>query len=746
VFSVNGTNASKNPTATFSAAGDYTFLVTIANGGVTVGTSSVTVIVNETLTKIVTSPSNPSVNEDTSVQFTANATDQFGNPDSVSIVWSTTGGTVGSGGLVTAPASAGSFTVKATSGSVPGSSSLVVSNAAPTIASAASASPSPVLTTFTYLNVLGADDAGEANLTYTWSVTNKPSGAATPTFAINGTNAAKSNIVTFYTAGSYTFLVTVTDSGGLSTTSSVTVSVTQSATTFVVSPSSASVAEGTSQQFTAVAYDQWGVVMPKQPSITWSVSNGGAGGTISSSGGYTAPAVLGMDTVQATSGFANGQATVNVIAASLGIFTANGDFGTPAIAGSSSYNSSTGVYSVSGAGTDISGTADQFQYLYEPLTGDGTITAEVSSITNTNGSAKAGIMFRSALDAGSADMFLCVTPTGGIKLEGRTAEGVTPTIYNTTAGLTAPYWLRLTRVGNAFAAYISPDGVSWTLIGLESTTMGSTAYVGLAVTSHNTAQLNTSTFQNVTVGAATSVWIGGGDGTSWGNALNWAPNAVPGQSDNVSIPSGVAGLTIGSGAYAAHNLTSGSSVTINGGSLALYGVSTITGLLSIQNGGTLDVTDGSLMINYAGFADPISTIGALIASGFNNGAWNGTGIISSTAALNATTYGVGYADSADPGNPAGLPASTIEIRYTLLGDANLDGAVNGVDFGILAANFNKGVSGWDQGDFNYDGVVNGVDFGELSANFNKAVSLPAVVTTATQNTLVKVVAKQKHHG
>jgi hypothetical protein len=61
----------------------------------------------------------------------------------------------------------------------------------------------------------------------------------------------------------------------------------------------------------------------------------------------------------------------------------------------------------------------------------------------------------------------------------------------------------------------------------------------------------------------------------------------------------------------------------------------------------------------------------------------------------------------------------IEIKYTLLGDANLDGAVNGVDFGILAANFNKGVSRWDQGDFNYDNVVNGVDFGLLAANFNK---------------------------
>jgi hypothetical protein len=66
--------------------------------------------------------------------------------------------------------------------------------------------------------------------------------------------------------------------------------------------------------------------------------------------------------------------------------------------------------------------------------------------------------------------------------------------------------------------------------------------------------------------------------------------------------------------------------------------------------------------------------------------------------------------------------------------------------GILAANFNKGVTGWDQGDFNYDNVVNGIDFGELAANFNKgasgadlgpsALSDPALVAFAEANGLM----------
>src|SRR5262249_30900256 len=97
------------------------------------------------------------------------------------------------------------------------------------------------------------------------------------------------------------------------------------------------------------------------------------------------------------------------------------------------------------------------------------------------------------------------------------------------------------------------------------------------------------------------------------------------------------------------------------------------------------------------------------------------GIISSTA-QGSLTYGIGYADAADPGNPAGLAPGQIEIKYTLLGDANLDGKVNGTDFAILATNFNQAVNGWDQGDFNYDGKANGSDFAPLASNFNQGAS------------------------
>ena len=52
-----------------------------------------------------------------------------------------------------------------------------LATAAPTIATAAAALPSPVTGTTTALSVLGADDAGESNLTYTWATTGTPPAA-----------------------------------------------------------------------------------------------------------------------------------------------------------------------------------------------------------------------------------------------------------------------------------------------------------------------------------------------------------------------------------------------------------------------------------------------------------------------------------------------------------------------------------------------------------------------------------------
>ena len=197
-------------------------------------------------------------------------------------------------------------------------------------------------------------------------------------------------------------------------------------------------------------------------------------------------------------------------------------------------------------------------------------------------------------------------------------------------------------------------------------------------------------------------------------------------------------ITINTNSSASSTLSAGGplagtgTVAINGGGLLAFstgvGASTLGGL-TIANGGQLDVKNNHIFIDYGSGPDPIASIAALLKSGFNGGAWNGsTGIITTAPLVSGgLTYGLGYADAADSEDGAtGLPSGNIEIKYTLLGDADLNGIVNGIDFGILAANFNKGVTGWDEGDFDYNNIVNGLDFGDLAANFNKGAAGTAV--------------------
>jgi hypothetical protein len=152
---------------------------------------------------------------------------------------------------------------------------------------------------------------------------------------------------------------------------------------------------------------------------------------------------------------------------------------------------------------------------------------------------------------------------------------------------------------------------------------------------------------------------------------------------------------------------------------------------------TLDITNNRIIID--GATNP-STEGWLLkclASGYNGGLWNGPGIDSSMAAASGGVYGVGFADANDPGVP-GLTSGQVEVAYTLVGDANMDGVVNSIDFSILATNFNQAVSqGWEDGDFNYDGRVNGADFLMMVQNFNKGSlnggNWPAIEAFAAAN-------------
>ena len=196
--------------------------------------------------------------------------------------------------------------------------SAFVSGSPPTIATAAAASPNPAAGTTANLSVLGADAGGEASLIYAWSLTGTPPAAVS--FSANGTNAAKNTVATFTMAGTYTFLVTVTDTDGLTATSSVSVVVNQTLTSIAVTPGTASVYEDATQQFAASALDQFGNALGTQPAFTWNHTGVGA---VGSSGLFAAGATTGTATVSATaSGVASNSAAVTVLAPAPNVVTA----------------------------------------------------------------------------------------------------------------------------------------------------------------------------------------------------------------------------------------------------------------------------------------------------------------------------------------------------------------------------------------------------------------------------------------
>jgi len=178
------------------------------------------------------------------------------------------------------------------------------------------------------------------------------------------------------------------------------------------------------------------------------------------------------------------------------------DIGGVTVPGTFSNNG--GLMTVSGAGEDIWGAKDQFHYSYLPIVGDGALTVRVAGETLTSRHAKAGIMIRETLSEDAPNVFATICPgRNGTALQSRSATaGATATLTGPDT-IATPYWLRLTRVGDVFTGYLSPDGTTWTEYGTVAVPMDEKVYIGLAVTSHTATPqtLNIATFDNLTYGA-----------------------------------------------------------------------------------------------------------------------------------------------------------------------------------------------------------------------------------------------------
>jgi four helix bundle protein len=220
----------------------------------------------------------------------------------------------------------------------------------------------------------------------------------------------------------------------------------------------------------------------------------------------------------------------------------DGDIGKPSTAGSGSFNDTTygqtPTWTVNGSGTGLAGTSDQFNFASTGLTLNGSITADVTSITTTSG--EAGVMIRDSSSPTSLFADCLVSPSGGIVFQWRATAGSISSAITLPAG-TDPELVRLFRVGNLYTASYSTNGTTFTQIGQETIAFTSVAnqtasLAGLAVTSQNASMLATATFTNVVVANPTI-----------GSAISGAASPITSTSASLTVvgadPSGTSTLS-----------------------------------------------------------------------------------------------------------------------------------------------------------------------------------------------------------
>jgi hypothetical protein len=175
------------------------------------------------------------------------------------------------------------------------------------------------------------------------------------------------------------------------------------------------------------------------------------------------------------------------------------DIGAPGVAGS--YAPTSTGYTVSGGGYDVWNNFDQFNFLSQSATGDGTLMTQVLSITNTDPWAKSGLMFRNSTSPGSAFVSVFENPSGVVELQWRDTDNGMANTTNQVGPTTPAKWLKLVKSGTTFSGYYAsttgtPASTDWVLVTTHTTSLNASYLSGFAVTAHNNTLLNTSTFSS----------------------------------------------------------------------------------------------------------------------------------------------------------------------------------------------------------------------------------------------------------
>jgi fibronectin-binding autotransporter adhesin len=361
----------------------------------------------------------------------------------------------------------------------------------------------------------------------------------------------------------------------------------------------------------------------------------------------------------------------------------------------------------------------------------------VSVIDATANVNPASVVFDNPAGATVANNF--ATSGGGGGGQNPDGPGILHAVTNTTLTGT------LTNIsGGGFSTYTADAGATLTITGTITNDQSRTLYMAGAGTG-----LISGVIQN---GKGTMSLENRGPGT-WNitgvqNTYTGGTTVTAGTLNVSGSIANSSGVTVNGGAYQAASAQIVKALTVNGGVAAVTSTPKIALTVGDGNassnpititGGSLDLQTNGVIVHYASGNDTpvLQSVRGQIVAAFNTGgaAWTGSGITSTNAAASSSNA-VGYAlasevlpftDGANDtfmGSP--VDKNTVVARFTLAGDATLDGGVDFNDLVKLAQNYNTTVSTtteswWNHGDFTYDGIVDFNDLVKLAQNYNTAL-------------------------
>jgi TolB protein len=212
---------------------------------------------------------------------------------------------------------------------------------------------------------------------------------------------------------------------------------------------------------------------------------------------FLARALITSALMISISGVIAGAAWAQSATSPVGIFESHSDVGAVLHPGSVDYDSAKHTYTISGSGDNMWLAADAFQFAWKKVSGDMTLTADISFLTTTgNEHKKAVLMLRQSLDADSVYADVALHASGLTSLQFRDEKGAVT--HEVQSKISAPKRLRIAKRGDYVYMSLAADGGEPDLAGggVRIPLQG-TFYVGLGVCSHDKDVVEKAVFSNV---------------------------------------------------------------------------------------------------------------------------------------------------------------------------------------------------------------------------------------------------------